>query len=1145
MKTNFSNLFNWPLTSRANEASHRPRSTQAASPLSPENQNRLFQAFEQSNWLQARVDIAQNQPNLSRVLAALDLVLPRQMNEKLDFLGVQVKAHHIQDANCPQSLWVKGKPNTNNPQLDHLLQFETTPEGEQILRVKNQTDDTVQLQRLEALHWLTGMLLNEQPATATNLTQHNNTLDLSDQTTKMLLNRVLPQTARQKQETTHGLNQQWYGQLVSSLTPETDNYPPSANFSSNEINQLQQTAPEIIDLVNLLDWATLPALKNGPQLSEFPVHSENSLSDAIENLIENEYENETEEASNPYLPTLITGLNRHIETLAEDVPLKATPDQSFWKYEANGKTLKFNNKSEVICFLAELASQHLNAKTVEEAKVKGELLPLCVYKVLSQITQQHIPKFITQANQQFHETIQQNQIDKNAALARTAAAQQQRREEKKQFTERMQKWTEQEATKLGVRANKQAVFIASSGSSPAIANKTFDIQIPLNAAQSIELNDLLQNETHFIWMDMAHNKRGYAAVERVKNSNDGFNAFFRDNQCWNRATWVSIFEQTEAATQLAEQIDACEIESGPHVKQIVTGMFTGYTTYERGRLAFLHQGEEDQMSTSPAHFRTGQTVDNFCAEFGLEPIQFPDLSKFFDKPVEHFMESQLRGCVPKLASGIRQTINELVSLKSPGSSGMATSDIPVAVHRALGMVAVVVESNADNTIQSIRFSAPKGSALEAQINNKPKNEEGIPVFHPNELSQIVKQTNVAVIHLKSQNANDGHFTVFLPSHGELGQQLDAARNPGKVIEPRQPKALENKNTPEDHAAILVNWNKQLTTREALPLHSTNAKPKVASLPQPPSEITDNLAVIPAANEPIIKTRKTKKLNTALTKQNFRFKNNLFNRFLPTQATKQAKPVSELEPMDIDQLVQPMKIDAPEPNKVTNGQEEYQPIQIPGSNDLQLIATRETDLIDPLSVLRKAFEFSENPLIFDFVSRLDADQQKPAPLSTLLTAKYQNQIKVKQLKNPNRRQAIPERVYQVEIQSNLIGSEFVDNKNKIRKFTLIEFNWPDNNSDFNETDRKNRLKFASSLLNQFTKDGDIPIIRADSDEKPQTALSLLNVYLKNQNKQDINFIDFYFQLLPSESKPQKVLLMNSSESTKLMNITARIATGYNK
>ncbi len=1140
MRTNLLSSFNWPMgISWANQSTAQPNSTQATSPLSLENQNKLFQAFEQTNWLQARADIAQNQPNLSRVLAALDLVLPRQVNEQSDCLGVLVKAHHIQDTHCPQSLWVKGNLNSGNPQLDNLLQFEKNPEGEKASRAKDLNDGTVQLQRLEALHWLTGMLLNEQLDVATSLIQHNNTLDLSDQATKTLLNRVLPQTARPKKETTHGLSQQWYGQLVSALAPETDNNPPAAHLSSNEIHQSKQTALEIIELVSLLDWATLPASKSGPQLSEFPVYSENGLSDAIENLIENEYENETEDGVNPYLPTLISGLSRHIETVAEDAPFKATLDQSFWRYESNGQETTFHTKSEVICFLAELANQQLNSKNFDDAKAKGELLPLCVYEIMTRLTDQEIPQFISQAHQQLHETIRQNQAEKNAALARIAAAQQQRQEQKKQYAERTQKWIE-EAEKLGVRANKQVVLIASSGSHPAIANKTFDIQIPLNAAQSIELNDLLQNETHFIWMDMAHNKRGYAAVERVKNSNDGFNAFFRDNQCWNRATWVSVFEQAESATQLAEQIDTCEIEIGSHVKQIVTGMYRGYITYERGRLAFLHQGEEDQMSTSPAHFRTGQTVDNFCAEFGLEPIQFPDLSKFFDKPVEHFIESQLRGCVPKLASGIRQTINELVSLESLGSSGMATSDIPVAVHRALGMTVVVVESGADNTLQSIRFAAPKGNPLEAEINNKPKNDEGIPVFQKGEISRIVKQTHVAVIHLKSQNANDGHFTVFLPINSVLGQQLDAARNPGKMLQPSKPKAIENKNTPKEHAAILANWHKQLTTQEALTLQTTNAIPKVASLAQPITTSSRNLQTKPAANDPSIKTNK--KLISRQTKQNFHFKNNLLNRFLPTQAAKQLKPVSQPEPMDIDHLVKPMEIDAAQTNQAKTVQGEYQPIQFPGSEDLQLIATRETDLIDPLSVLRKAFEFSEKPLIFDFVSPRDVDQQTSDPLSELLAENYQNQIKVKQLKNPNRKQNNLERVFQIEIPSHLLGSEFIDGKNNARTFNLIEFNWPANNSEFNEADRKNRLELANRLLNQFTKDGNIPIIRSDSDEKPQTALSLLNVYLNNQNKQNIKFRDFYFQLFPSEHKPQNILLMNSSDSRNLMEITARITTG---
>lgn len=251
--------------------------------------------------------------------------------------------------------------------------------------------------------------------------------------------------------------------------------------------------------------------------------------------------------------------------------------------------------------------------------------------------------------------------------------------------------------------------------------------------------------------------------------------FYRDNKCWNRATWLSIFEQLPDVDALVNRVKASNIrnkDSAARVQAVLSTVLAGYLKADQGRLAFLHHGEEGRLASAPAHFRTGQTIENFCAEFDLPSIEFQDRSALTGKIVNHSVENELENSVVVLASGFKETLPELKVLTGFGGSGMATSDIPAAVHKALGLLSIVVEKDRLNQQMSLRLAGPKSHPLHQSLSGLSTDKQGMPILTSGTLQSILIHSNVPVLVLQGTGRDDGHFSVYLPNSSELAKQLN-------------------------------------------------------------------------------------------------------------------------------------------------------------------------------------------------------------------------------------------------------------------------------------------------------------------------------------------------------------------------------------
>ncbi len=927
MITKLSNILNLPVAGSSGQHGLEIDIHETCVEPTTHNINQFLSAFEQDNWMHSRAAIAQNQPNLSRVFAALDFLLPRQANQSSSFLGITVKSHHIQDEHSPQSIWInknaqinisdnyifqtektsptllqrvlpglKRAPNLTQSAISleieqrakTLLEWDSGPEG--LVQRQTDWDGFVQMPRDKTIQLIVSLMLPQVTTNTTLIQNHTGHIDFSLQTTNALLEKILPAPVDLSQQDPN-LAQQWYSILLDTLIhTDGEQSSPTSDLTQQQLLNLLQQHPDVIDLVNLIDWAMLPGAKTTQDQTEYPVHTEDSLSDWVEHAIKTTNPGN----NNYYLPTLVPGLSRHVKATLPYCCPKTIPDQPFWLYQTQSIRREFNTKVEAMSYLLELATIHFNQAKIGNPTFSNDLLPFAVYQVVSRLTGLPVPALLQTAHQQRMQTIQAHRDLKQQAIQQQVEEKRQRAIIRAKERIKTEQLITNEAARLGVEADQDILLLASMGSSPAIAERTFDIQVLLNLNQTAELKKTLEGQ-HFIWMDMAHNRRGYAAVAAVKNNPNNAGGFFRDNQCWNRATWLSVFEQINSAQDLNQRIEASNIsaqKTKTRVQHLIVAMFTGYSTYERSRLEFLHQGEEADMGAQPAHFRTGQTIENFCAEFGLPEIEMPQQTNLIQSSaVEYYIESELKTAVFVLASGIRSTLKELKQLNGFGSLGMATSDIPAAVHRALGLTALIVESKEQNQPASLRMVGPANHPLNDFLNRLPKNAEGMPIFKLGQIADILVNTKVPVIHLQGSPHNDGHYTVYLPSQSVLGKQLAAEHHRTYKFQQTKPYISDQTN------------NQQVPRQQA-------AQP--SSLANP------------------------------LTRQKS-------NSSTPLLGSKQK---SVIDRMKIDD--KPIAVDKHIPLA------EYQQIEFPSSDsdDFYLLSTREADRQDPLAVVKKAFEYPD-------------------------------------------------------------------------------------------------------------------------------------------------------------------------------------------
>ncbi|MDH4396150.1 MAG: hypothetical protein QE278_10755 [Limnobacter sp.] len=708
------------------------------------------------NPLQTMHGLIQRQPNMAKVVSTLDMLLPRSGTEAtFKILDLTVCSNHPVSFRLPTASLFKGEGGNR--------QFMSSD-------------------RLESIRNIVQALLMRPDVVSSSgaiVELGNGEMDLSDLAVSQLIS-----AACSFGQTLNIRPVNWYDSLRSALFSVPDSSDPDVKhfeLSDQQRHAVLKLSIPLAHLVSQIDAALILANTQSPdaQGDTYPLFAVDG-----ENVPRRQM-----------LPTFCDSIHRSASVFDNLQQVQGTTQA--WSVQQGGQWRPVDNKAELVLFVADLASRQLQCRDIATALDVGGLLPLPVYYALAELEGIQVPEFILESYEQRNKCArgveQELTLKHQAELAAKAESQAIRDQARAQRDAQRQTTLETQAQQLKIPPSEYYVMLANSGSSHSITNDTFESTY--DVTHCVEQLSTSLNHSHEL-IDMAASARGKANLARVaERPNEG--GFYRDHLCWLRACWVSAFEQIASSQQPLSTLDQGfehaqlrldgnslpeqymrEIYKPENIKEWLESKQI-FKAYQQNPLSFLHSGEEDRALTAPAHFRTGEALEDFLTSWGIEtpqqinPKLYPPPSQMLIDEVtraggdpfrKKTVESSLKTALLHLAAGVRgSVIRDVQGLTLPGT--MATTDVPLAMHRALNLPVIVLEKSrySDGPAQ-IRIAGPNSHTLKAL--EIPSDCTDI-VLRPHQWDLLKALMNeLPVIQLQGD-----HYTVHIPKTGKLGQQI--------------------------------------------------------------------------------------------------------------------------------------------------------------------------------------------------------------------------------------------------------------------------------------------------------------------------------------------------------------------------------------
>ena len=282
-----------------------------------QNMHKLLSPLSNKNWLQGVVDVVQHQPNLSKIVAIFDLILPRSMNQEVNLLGFHLKGHHQFEGYHPTAIKMAVSPQgdlyrhleAKNPQgvfgtiYQRLSGKQPTSLQAAKPTLKLPIDQTMEskgvvnyAERQQVIQKLVCVLLDTEQKSKI-LIKNNNHIDIDPEVASNLILKLLPQAQKY-------LSLDWLNQLEWVLAPQ-ENDADCANgacLSDSQIKRILTLHPSLIELVTVLDRLTYPSRGGHVQTEEiFPVFEQEDFIMKVGEVLGEE---------KIYLPTFLNQLSR-------------------------------------------------------------------------------------------------------------------------------------------------------------------------------------------------------------------------------------------------------------------------------------------------------------------------------------------------------------------------------------------------------------------------------------------------------------------------------------------------------------------------------------------------------------------------------------------------------------------------------------------------------------------------------------------------------------------------------------------------------------------------------------------------------------------------------------------------------------------
>lgn len=711
------------------------------------------------NPLQTMHGLIQRQPNLAKVVSTLDMLLPRSGTEApFKILDLTACSNHPSAFGLPTASLFRGKGGNR--------QFMSSD-------------------RLESIRNIIQVLLMRPDVVSSSgaiVELADGVLDLSDVAVSQLISAACPFS--------QALNVRpinWYDSLRSALCSAPESSDPDVKhfeLSDHQRHALLKRSIPLAHLVSQIDAALVLTNTQNPDAQgvAYPLFA-----------VDGE-----DIPRRQMLPTFCECIQRPSSVF--DNLQQVDGKTQAWSLRQGEQWRPVDNKAELILFVADLAARHLQCRDIASALDVGGLLPLPVYCALAELEGIPVPEFIVEAYDQRNKCAQgvgrELTLKRQAESVAKAEAQAQRDQARAERDTRRQAQLEAQAQRLKIPPSEHYVMLANRGSSHSITSDTFESTY--DVTHCIEQLKASLEHTHEL-IDMASSARGPANLARVaERPSEG--GFYRDNLCWLRASWVSAFEQIASSQQPLSMLDEgfahakIRLDSNLMPEKYLRDFYKLekvkewletrqiFKAYQQNPLGFLHSGEEDRALTAPSHLRTGEAMEDFLTSWGIEtpkqisPELYPPPSQMLIDEVtrvggdpyrKQSVESSLNFTLLHLAAGVRgSVIRDVHSLMLPGT--MATTDVPMAMHRALNLPVIVLEKSrySDGPAQ-IRIAGPNSHAIKAL--EMPGDCAEIEIaLKPDQLNLLkVLMNQLPVIQLEGD-----HYTVHIPKTGKLGQQIN-------------------------------------------------------------------------------------------------------------------------------------------------------------------------------------------------------------------------------------------------------------------------------------------------------------------------------------------------------------------------------------
>ena len=453
------------------------------------------------------------------------------------------------------------------------------------------------------------------------------------------------------------------------------------------------------------------------------------------------FREQVKETNQPFLPTFLPGIRRRLD--------RVRGQNGDWHIEEqDGNLQPVENKHQVLRHVLQQALAHLHAE--EATSDRMPLFPLVLYELLADATGLPVPHYLKENEKRILAEVAANKIAADALKQNRAIERIARTEEKRIFADELQRNCQERDINICLQE-----VLLGGGFRRDIVSKTFDkiLSVP-SVSEDPKILDGVRSQ-----MATTHD------LQQVSARSHNFS--YQDNQCYTRASWLSIFAQTTPEALLEHVCAIGDTAVDAVILEAIAKIYHQDPVAFMQRIA-LGDREGDEAMPWQENLKRSCHLGPAISIKELLGDQFDQvvLSNSVEDQAEDFLKNlQLRITAafrPKAPSRLMSDLQTLYF-----NDGKATSDVPIFLHRALGVPVLLAEistgprnngERASRTL-SLRATAPKETELAQRLEQFSDQD-----LSQSEINALLEEfKDIPVLWLEME-----HYSLYLPKRMTQG-----------------------------------------------------------------------------------------------------------------------------------------------------------------------------------------------------------------------------------------------------------------------------------------------------------------------------------------------------------------------------------------